>query len=109
MQMSLALNAHPLPAASNNPPVVKWFSCEQACGTVRHRLYVDGKETPYFIDVASHIAHYSYGSKIGLWGAGMGEEVRRRDDSTYRIAGFLGGFTKISEAKARAERRALGD
>ncbi len=109
MQMDLALNQSSPIIGDNNPPVAKWFSNVMACGTVRHRLYVDGKEAPYFIDVASNLAHRSYGGKIGLWGSGMGHEIQRHDGSTYRIAGFLGNFAKISEAKDRAERRALGD
>jgi hypothetical protein len=92
---------------SNNPPPTKWFKAKLACGTERHRLYRDGDETPYFIDVASVRAHYSFGDRIGLWAAGHGQEIRRRDGTTYQIAGYLGGFPSISAAKNHAEQRAL--
>lgn len=77
------------------------------CGTVRQRLYVDGQETAFFVDVASQIQHRSAGQKVGLWGSGMGNEVRRRDGSTYRIAGLLSAFDKVTPAKHRAEQMAL--
>ena len=94
---------------SNNAPKTFWHRFEMACGTVRHKLYVNGQETPYFIDVASVRAHYSYGERIALWGAGMGEMVNRLIDGGggYRIAAFLGSFKKIALAKHAAEQRAL--
>jgi hypothetical protein len=74
--------------------VAKWRRALQADESVRHHLYINGEVTPYFIDVARYHAHKSYGSRIGLWGAGFGANG---------IAGFLGGFDKISDAKAYAE------
>lgn len=85
-------------ASNNNAPETRWFSYELACGTRRYQLYVDGAETPYFIDVARYRAHYSYGSKIGLWIAGA---------SPRGCAAIGGTFDKISIAKHRAEQMAL--
>lgn len=92
---------------SNQAPKTRWFKAELACGTERHRLYIDGAESPFFVDVAHSIAHRSQGSKAGIYGSGLGQEIRRRDGSIYRIAGFFGGFDKITVAKARAEQLAL--
>lgn len=93
--------------ADNSAPKTVWRRVPQACGTVRHFLWIDGREAPYFIDVSERIAHRSYGERIALWGSGMGDEVRRYDGSTYRIAGFLGGFRNLALAKHRAEQVAL--
>jgi hypothetical protein len=97
--------------AGNNPPKTFWSRSELACGIVRHRLYIDGNETPYFIDDAKHAGrcHYQYGERIALMGAGMGAMVDRRrvGGGGYRIAAFLGGFRRIELAKSVAEQRAL--
>lgn len=71
----------------------KWFRFPQANGDVRYWLYVDGEQTPYFIDAACHRAHYSYGHRIGLWGAGFNENGG---------AGFCGGFDRLYDAKEAA-------
>ena len=95
--------------ASNNPPRVRWFAVPLACGTVRHRLYVNDKETPYFVDNAKGAGrgHWTMGDPVGLHGSGMGNEIERRDGSTYRIAATLGAFRSVTRAKATAERMAL--
>lgn len=80
----------------------KWFKFPMANGCIRHRLYINGSETPYFIDEAKLIGHRTYGHKFGLFGAGLGNEVRTARGS-YRIAAVFGGFDRISEAKKRAE------
>lgn len=91
----------------NKAPKTQWFKNIMACGTERHRLFLNGTETPFFIDVAQQIQHRSQGSKVGIYGSGLGDEVRRHDGSTYRIAGFFGGFDKIAVAKHRAEQMAM--
>ena len=92
------------PIRSNAAPMVRWFRQQLACGTIRYSLYVNGQKTPYFIDAARSRAHYSYGSRIGLWGAGMGQLSHNR---SFRIAGFLGGYDTIALAKHVAEQHAL--
>lgn len=95
--------------ASNNGPSIKWFRTDFPCGTVRYRLYVNGAETPYFVDDAKKAGrgHWRCGEPVGLLGAGMGAEIRRRDGSSYQIAADLGGFRNVTLAKTRAERLAL--
>jgi hypothetical protein len=88
---------------SNRAPGVFWHRMPMACGTVRHKLYLDGVETPFFIDYASSRAHYAHGYKVGLWGAGMAETTRL----SYRIAAFLGGFARLELAKYKAEQMAM--
>ena len=88
---------------SNAAPQTRWHSCELACGTKRYRLFVDGRETPYFIDRAQYRAHFAYGSRVALWGAGLGQMTR----AGYRIAGCFGTFAKVTLAKHRAEQLAL--
>jgi hypothetical protein len=75
-----------------------------ACGTKRQRLYVDGVETPYFVDTAAVAAHRTYGERHGLWGAGMSEPHWR---TGYRIAACFGCGDKIAPLKHRAEQMAL--
>lgn len=100
-----------MPDLSNNAPKTFWYRFELACGTVRHKLYVDGHETAYFVDDAKKAgrAHYQYGERIYLMGAGMGEMVNRLIDGGggYRIAAFLGGFKRVDSAKNSAEQRAI--
>src|ERR1019366_9067421 len=91
---------------SNRPPRTRWFKATMACGTERHRLYVNGNETPYFIDSAILIGHRFQGERYGLHGSGMGAEIRRRDDSTYQIALCLDIGSKILPLKMKAERLA---
>jgi hypothetical protein len=91
---------------SNNAPKTQWFKQVMACGTERQRLYVDGRETPFFIDTAQVAAHKTYGERHGLWGAGMSEPHWRTQN---RIAACLGCGPKITPLKARAERMALSD
>jgi hypothetical protein len=86
---------------TNNAPQCKWWKQELACGTERHRLYVNGTETRYFVDVARYHAHRSYGSKVGLWGSGLGKQSSAPHGLC--CAGFLGGFDKITLAKHRGE------
>lgn len=92
------LQFHPLAAIF--PPLE---GAELACGTRRQRLYVNGTETPYFVDTASHRAHRTYGEPHGLFGAGLGEMT----SAGYRIAGCFGAGKKIAVLKHRAEQMAL--
>ena len=90
---------------SNNAPKTEWRGHVMACGTTRQRLYVDGAETPYFIDTTDIRAHRTCGEKHGLWGAGLGEMSR----AGYRIAGCFGAGPKIAPLKHRAEQMALSE
>ena len=63
------------------------------CSDLRVELYLAGERTPYFIDQATHGTE-----RFTLSGAGMGPLT----SAGYRIAGELGWFRRISEAKARA-------
>jgi hypothetical protein len=87
---------------TNSAPQTKWHRTEMACGTVRYRLFVEGRETPYFVDAATARAHYGYGDRIALWGSGM-----LPSRSGGNIAGFLGGFRTVELAKHAAEQRAF--
>lgn len=91
----------------NNGPEIKWWSDTLACGTRRQRLFVDGRETPFFIDTAKYKAHRSYGDTHGLWGAGLGKFVEAK--TPYRTAGFFGNGKKIQRLKHRAEQLALAE
>lgn len=83
---------------SNRPPKCRWRSVMLACETVRHQLYLDGSETPYFVDRARVLAHYTQGQKVGLFGAGM---------SPRGCAMLLGTFDRVCLAKHRAEQYAM--
>jgi hypothetical protein len=95
-------------AKTNSAPKTKWIGETMACGTLRQRLFVDGAETPFFIDTAATIGHRTEGETHGLYGCGMGVEVRRKDGTTYRIAAILGSAARVSILKHRAEQMALG-
>lgn len=90
---------------TNRPPKAIWFRLPLACGTVRQKLFIDGKETPFFIDTASTAAHRTTGEKHGLFGSGMGPLTR----AGYRIAGQLAAGGRIAPLKHRAEQMALAD
>lgn len=92
---------------SNSAPKTRWISEMLACGTLRQRLFVDEAETPFFIDTAATIGHRTEGEPHGLYGAGMGAEVRRHDGTSYRIAAVLGSATRAATLKHRAEQMAL--
>ena len=94
---------------SNNGPVLRWISFPMANGTIRHRLYVNGAETPFFIDHAKVKAHFADGHAKALWGAGMGKVIDRPGGGSYRIAGFLKGGSRIGDLKQHAEQRALAE
>lgn len=89
---------------SNNAPICKWFRFEMACGTVRQRLYLDGKETPWFVDTAAVMAHRCQGETHGLWGAGMSAPGRL---SGKRHAECFGCGSKIEPLKSKAEQMAF--
>jgi hypothetical protein len=92
----------------------KWFSQAQAHGGVRYQLFKRNTkmgawgQTPYFVDCAPSIAHYTCGKKYGLYGSGMGELVTSAN-VPYRIAACFGGYSKLSEAKKAAEHRLRSD
>ena len=92
----------------NNAPRVTWFRAPLACGTVRHRLYVEGKETEYFVDdaKAAGIGHHAQGCAVQLWASGCGPEIRCRNGTSYRIAAMVPGFKNVTLAKMAAERMA---
>lgn len=83
---------------TNRAPSCRWFSTEMPCGTVRSRLYVDGRESRYFIDSAKKIGHRTMGDDHGLFGSGM---------SPRGCALTLGSASKITVLKHRAEQMAL--
>jgi len=84
---------------TNNAPEVFWQDFMLACGTRRYRLFVDGTQTKYFVDRASHRAHFAYGDRCGLWGAGMDKSG---------CAGYLGGGSATTPLKHKAEQLAFG-
>lgn len=88
----------------NNAPKTEWRSHVMACGTSRQRLYVNGSETPFFIDSNNLLGHRSFGDPHGLYGAGLGDMV----SAGYRIAGCFGSGKKTAPLKHRAEQMALG-
>ena len=94
---------------TNNAPKTFWHRADMACGIVVHRLYVNGAETPYFVHDAKKagIGHWTGGDPVGLFGAGMGAQVRCCDGSFYRIAATLATFRNVTLAKMRAEQMAL--
>ena len=53
-----------------------------------------------FIDVATVIAHRSYGYKAALWRPGAGEE-RQTPNGSFRIAGFILGGDSLRDILAR--------
>ncbi len=91
---------------------IKWFSQEDLSGTTRHRLFKRVTkfgawgETPYFIDEAKYNHQKTMGKKYGLFGSGMGDVVLSAK-VPYRIAACFGGFSKIKDAKTKAEQMFL--
>lgn len=91
---------------TNNAPKTTWVKSEMADGTIRHRLFVNGMETCYFIDKAAHVEQrFTHDRPFVLYGAGLGKMT----SAGYRIASILDGFPRISQAKHRAEQFALGN
>ena len=95
--------------ASNNAPRVKWFRTVMACDTIRHRLYLNGNETAFFIDDAKAAGkgRWTQGDPVGLFASGSGNQIRRDDGSAYRVAALMGSFRNVGMAKARAEQMAF--
>src|SRR4051794_33085608 len=93
----------------NQGPVCKWHGIMLACGTRRQRLYVNGVETPFFVDSANGIAaHRTQGSEHGLFGAGMHEcKIRDREGNTRYCAALLASGKQVALLKHRAEQMAL--
>lgn len=81
----------------NKAPTLKWWHFDLGPVT-RQRLYVNGTETPYFIDTAKEHAHRIYGEKHGLFGAGMDPKG---------IAATLDFGPRIAVLKHRAEQMAF--
>jgi len=94
-----------------NTDYLWWFREPLACGTIRYRLcsrrVIDEPITPYFVDVAKSRAHYTYGQRVGLFGAGMGAFIATRNGG-YHAARVLGAFPTLKDAKARAIELARG-
>lgn len=85
--------------SSNNGPSLKWITVAHVTAVHRRRLFINGKETPYFVDDAQgQSAHKSQGDRCGLYGAGMHKSG---------CALLLGSANKISVLKHRAEQYAL--
>jgi len=82
---------------TNNGPKVKWWSTDFG-HTVRQRLYVNGNETPYFVDSAHTAGHKSQGDEHGLYGSGMHPKG---------IALLLASGRRVTPLKHRAEQMAL--
>lgn len=93
-------------ASLNQAPKLKWYSEILACGTTRQFLFLDGQQTPFFIDSARYHAHRSLGQVHGLWGSGMGALIAEAK-KPYRIAAPLGCGPKIEPLKHRAEQMAM--
>jgi hypothetical protein len=83
---------------SNNAPSLKWVKLPHFGVLRRQRLFLNGRETPYFVDTALTIAHYTQGDRHGLFGSGMSERG---------CAVTLGSASKVSVLKHRAEQYAL--
>lgn len=83
--------------SSNGAPQTVWFAQEMA-GRSRRRLYVNGLETPFFIDTATRASHRTSGSKHGLYGSGM---------SPKGFAAVLASGPRIEPLKHRAEQMAM--
>jgi hypothetical protein len=61
--------------ASNRAPEFLWHSQALPCGTRRDRLWIDGQQTPYFIDSTEVVRHrIARGSNEphALFGSGQG-------------------------------------
>lgn len=67
-------------------------------GVKRQRLFADGMETPFFIDVSDRVAHRSEGQRCGLYGSGM---------SPSGHAKVIRSGPTITPLKATAEKLAL--
>ncbi len=76
----------------------KWFKQQIADHTTRHRLHLNGRETPWFIDKANCRAHFTQGEPCGLFGSGLGQGG---------IAGCFGAFRTVTEAKQAAIARTV--
>lgn len=72
---------------------LQWFEYDFPEVEKRYRLYVDGNETPWFITGAYHRAHYTYGEKYGLYGAGTSE---------FGTASCFGAFKTLKAAREAA-------
>lgn len=96
-------------SAANQAPKTEWRGFAMACGTRRQRLWLNGIETPFFIDTANGLlAHRTQGQEHGLFGAGMHEcAVRDLEGRQRYIAAVLGSGKKIAVLKHRAEQMAL--
>lgn len=94
-----------MPRQANLAPKTAWKSAVLACGTLRQRLFVGETETPFFIDSSrGQLAHRTEGNEHGLFGAGMGAEIR----PGRRIAAVLDSGRNVRLLKHRAEQMALG-
>lgn len=82
--------------STNNAPKFRWWKADFG-HTVRQRLYVDGRETPYFIDSAQVAHHKTMGERHGLFGSGM---------SKGGCAAILGFGRSVAVLKHRAEQMA---
>lgn len=71
----------------------QWFRYEFSRFS-RHRLYLNGNETPYFVDGAKDSLHRQFGKKYSLWGSGM---------HPAGCAKLLGYDSKIKPIKEYAE------
>jgi hypothetical protein len=83
--------------SANNAPVTIWRA--YVIGAMkRQRLYVNGRETPYFVDTALAAYARTYGEKHALFGSGM---------SAAGTAACLGFGRLLAPLKHKAEQLAL--
>lgn len=95
-------------AASNNAPKCEWRPMVLSSdGCQMQQLYVEGRETPYFVTSALLQGHETWGDKHGLHGAGMGASIIGRDGHERACARPLMSGSKIGVLKHRAEQMAL--
>lgn len=84
---------------SNNAPSLKWISVDHLHSVRRQRLFINGHETPYFIDDSKGVVAFrTQGDRYGLYGAGMSERGH---------AVVLGSANRIPVLKHRAEQFAM--
>ena len=77
-------------------PKIEWRTAQP--WNERHcSLYLSNERTPYFI-CKNRRGDMGYPSRYTLWGAGQGNMT----SAGYRIAGYMGEFQRIAQAKARA-------
>lgn len=83
------------PKIKNSPYELIAYKLEINDGCTRYQL-----KNGDFIDVATVVAHRSFGYKAGVWRPGAGEEIQTPNGS-YRIAGFIRGGDSLRDVLAQ--------